>query len=170
MIDSTLVQELCTTIESNLKFKKEKTSRDRLDILKYVPVKYQLLVGRLLIQMMNKLLGENFLKNSFFRNLDFSFIVTLSNNMKLMHVRQGELIYHFMQPSDHGSPRSASVFNFGRQGQLSPYQEPLFQDLCQGVVLRRLRILQKLHQAVLSESRSTDNPHDDIVRNARLDF
>ncbi len=44
MIDSSLVQELSTTIESNFKFKKDKTSRDRLDILQYVPVNYQLLV------------------------------------------------------------------------------------------------------------------------------
>ena len=76
--------------------------------------------------MMNKLLGENFLKNSFFRNLDFSFIVTLSNDMKLMHVRQGELIYHYMQPSNYGSARVTSLPDSGRTSQLSAHAKPLF--------------------------------------------
>ena len=48
MIDASLVQELSTTIESNFKFRKDKTSGGRLDILQYVPVNYQLLVDVLL--------------------------------------------------------------------------------------------------------------------------
>jgi signal-transduction protein with cAMP-binding, CBS, and nucleotidyltransferase domain len=82
------------SLEDGYRLKTHSSSMAHLEVIEYVPPEYQ-------IQLMNKLFGENFQRNSFFDKLDVSFTILLLADIKMEHIREGEYIYHVHQPSTH---------------------------------------------------------------------
>lgn len=53
--------------------------------------------------MINKIFGESFKDNAFFRKVDMAFIIHLLKSIKLEHVAEGEFIYHVNHASNESS-------------------------------------------------------------------
>ena len=94
LIDMALLKDLSDSLEDVYKLKTLSSSLTHLDVVEHVPPEYQ-------IQLVNKMFGENFQRNSFFLKLDVSFTVLLLSDIKMEHIREGEYIYHVHQPATH---------------------------------------------------------------------
>ncbi len=64
------------SLEDGYRLKTHSSSMAHLEVIEYVPPEYQ-------IQLMNKLFGENFQRNSFFDKLDVSFTILLLADIKM---------------------------------------------------------------------------------------
>lgn len=125
LISKQILLEVSDNVQSVHDLNKQRRSEEPLELLDHVPLKYQLLLLR-------RVFGPDFHYNSFFRDLDISFVIHLLKTHKTLRLNPGEQVYTAQMPATNCTLISSSIFDPRRPRELPDFTQHLFQVIHKG--------------------------------------